>query len=106
MWCHRGSVLHDQMVAGTPRRGKLNYEKRLKEMEMTTDQFLRRLVVQILYSRLVSIWRQRHAIAKFGVRHQTTCNSPSSPLHTAFTARNPTSTQALPRLTTLRRSPN
>jgi hypothetical protein len=37
MCCHRGSVLHDQMVAGTPRRGKLNYKKRLKEMEMTTE---------------------------------------------------------------------
>jgi hypothetical protein len=37
MCCHRGSVLQDQVVAGTPHRGKLNDEKRLKEMEMTTE---------------------------------------------------------------------
>jgi hypothetical protein len=37
MCCHRGSVLHDQVVAGTPHQRKLNYEKILKEMERTTE---------------------------------------------------------------------
>jgi hypothetical protein len=37
MCCHRGYVLHNQVVVGTPHRGKLNYKKILKEMEMTTE---------------------------------------------------------------------
>jgi hypothetical protein len=37
MCCHWGSVLQGQVVAGTPHQGKLNYEKRLKEMEMMTE---------------------------------------------------------------------